>query len=444
MEITFKNEEGCKKSYGVSAPWAEVEPRFASVARTLRGKVRVPGFRHGHVPEEVLRSRFRKEIREEVLEQLLHDAAQAMVEQHGVKPVVEPYASAIHLEEGQPFTCELSAEETPVVPELDAAGVTLEIPRVEVEAGQVDQALEGLRQRAALMKPVEGPAQQGDYAVTTLQRKGQSKGVERFFAALPESDHPAEKALMGKQPGDVLELTVEGTEGEEAHGHEGHEHAHDHEDDHEGAERHLAPGHYVITVNKVVRREVPELNDDFAKDLGAESLDALRTKVHQDMEARLQADLQTMKEEKLVEALLAKAPFAVPPTLVERQLGHDLEELAEGLARQGVHPGKAGIDWDKMAESRRPMSERRVASYYLLESMAQRRGVEATEEDLKAYFDQKAAGTRVTAAQLRAHAEKEDQLGSIRTLIRHKKALDLLLSQASVTFTEGKSAAQEG
>jgi len=453
MEIKLKQSEGCKKTFEVSAPWAEVEPRFAAVARTIRGQARVPGFRPGHVPESVLRSRFRKEIREEVLEQFLKDAAQTMVKDHGLKPVVEPYAAAIQLEEGEPFTCELAAEEAPEVPEADSKGVTIEIPKLAVQDEQVERALEGLRQRAAVMKPVEGPAQEGDYAVTTLQRKGQSKGMERFFAALPQSDHPAEKALMGRRPGDVVEVTV--TEAAPGDDHEGHDHDdHDHESHghdhsghdhgHEGAERqHLAPGDYVITVNKVMRREVPDLNDDMAKDLGAENLASLRTKVRQDIEARLSADLGAMKEEKLLEALLAKTPFPVPPTLVERQLGHDLEELAEGLARQGVHPAKAGIDWDKMAESRRPIAERRVAGYYLMDAVAKRHGIEATEEDLKRYFEQKTAGTRVTAAQFRAHAEKEDQLDSVKTAIRHKKALDLLLSQASVTLAEGKSAAQE-
>jgi trigger factor len=434
MEITFKNEEGCRKVYDVSAPWEEIEPRYAAVARTLRSRAHIPGFRPGKAPETVLRSRYRKEIREEVLEHLLEDAAKAMVDQYKVEPVVEPYASAIHLEEGQPFTCELTAELAPLVPDADAVGLSIEVPRIEVTDKQVDDAVESLRQRAAVMRPLETPAEEGDYAVVMLHRKGQSKGVEKFFRALAASDQPIEKVLGGKKAGEEFDLAVaeeDGGEAKEEGHHEGHDHAH------------MASGEYTIKVTKVVRREVPEPNDDFAKDLGAESMDALKAKVRADMEARVNADLRGMKEDRLIEAMLEKHPLPVPPTLVERQLRRDLEEFAEGLAEQGLKLDQAGIDWEKMAVARRPIAERKVAAYYLLESVAKKQGLDATEADISAYFEGKTAGTKITAEQFRAHAEKEDQMGMVKTLITHNKAVDLLLSQASVTLTEGANTAQE-
>jgi trigger factor len=436
MEITFKNEEGCRKVYDVSAPWEEIEPRYATVAHTLRSRAHIPGFRPGKAPESVLRSRFRKEIREEVLEHLLEDAAKAMVEQHHLQPVVEPYASSIHLDEGQPFTCELTAEQAPEIPEVDAVGLAIEVPRIEVTDKQVDEAVESLRQRAAVMRPLETPAEEGDYAVVMLHRKGQSKGVEKFFRALAASDQAIEKVLGGKKAGDEFDLTVDEDEHDAAKedGNE-HDHAHDH--------AHMTPGEYTIKVTKVVRREVPEANDDLAKDLGAESFEVLKAKVREDMEARVQADLKGMKEDRLIEAILEKHSFSVPPTLVERQLRRDLEEFAEGLAGQGLKLDQAGIDWEKMAVARRPIAERKVAAYYLLESVAKRLGMEATEADISAYFEGKTAGTKITAEQFRAHTEKEDQMGMVKTLITHNKALDLLLSQASVTLTAGANTAQE-
>ena len=432
MEIKFKSEEGCRKSYEVSAPWEEVQPRFASVVRGLRGQIRVPGFRPGKAPDSVVLSRFKREIREEVLEHLLEDTAKSLVEKYALKPAVEPYATQIHLEEGEPFSCEIHAEEAPDVPPLDAKGVAVEIPRIDVSEEQVDKALESLRERAAVMKPVE-KAEEGDYAVVNVQRKGQAKGIERLFRAQPASDHPAEKALLGKAVGDTFDLSVPHEEGHERHDH-GPE---------EGGHVHLAPGEYAVAVSRLMRREVPALNDDLAKDLGADGLADLRSKVRQDIEARVQAEMRGIQEDRVVEALLARSPFPVPPTLVERQLRSDLEDLAEGLARQGLDLEKSGLDWEKMAESRRPLAQRKVSTYYLLSSVARNNGLEAADSEVNAYFEHKAAGTKTTAPQLRAHAEKEGQVDMVKTLIAHKKALDLLLSQASVTFTEGKAATPE-
>lgn len=433
MEITFKKEEGCRKSYDVTAPWEEVQPRFASVVRGLRGQIRVPGFRPGKAPDSVVHSRFKKEIREEVLEHLLEDAAKSLVEKFSLKPVVEPYATQIHLEEGEPFSCEIHAEEAPDVPALDAKGVEVEIPRIGVSDEQVEKAVESLRERAAVMKPVER-AEAGDFAVATVQRKGATKGIERLIRAQGEDGHPEEKALLGKAAGETFDLTVT----EEPAGEQDHAHAHD-----EGGHHHLAPGEYAVTVSRLMRRQVPDLNDDLAKDLGAESLQDLRAKVRQDIEARVQAEMRGIQEDRVIEALLARSPFPVPPTLVDRQLRSDIEDLAEGLARQGLDLEKSGLDWEKMAQSRRPLAERKVATYYLLSSVARSNGLEATDADVSAYFEQKAAGTKATASQLRAHAEKEGQIDMVKTLIAHKKALDLLLSQASVTFTEGKAATPE-
>ncbi len=435
MDITFKQEDGCQRLYDAVASWEEIAPRFSEVARTLRSQVRLPGFRAGKAPESMVRSRFRREIREEVLDHLLADAAKSMVEQYSLKPVVEPYAQDVHLEEGEAFRCTLAAEEAPQVPAVEAAGITIEVPKVEVSEEQVGRALESLRQRAAVMKPQDGPAEEGDFAVTTLQRKGQSKGQERFFCALAKSEHPAERVLVGAKPGDLLELSVP----QEDHGREeGHAHEHDH------GPGHLAPGEYTLNVVKVVRREVPELGDELAKDLGAESLDALKGQVRKDMEARFASEVRSIEEERLVGELIERHPFPAPPTLVDRQLRNDIEDLAEEMTRQGVDLEKAEMDWEEVAKSRRPIAERKVKAYYLFESVASARGLTVSDEEVDAYFERKAEGTRVTAAQLKSHAVKEKQIDMVQRLLLHQKALDLLLSQASVTFTEGKSATQEG
>lgn len=429
MEITLKSEEGCQRIYEVKAPWDEIAPRFDAVTRTLSSQVRMPGFRSGKAPVTMVRSRFKKEIREEVLEKLLQDSAKETLAKFAVDPVVEPYAAAVTLEDGKPFSAEISLEVAPEVPELSAAGISIECPRLEVSEEQIDRALEGIRERASFMKPLEGAAEEGDFAMVVLTRKGQAKGLERFFGALPKSDHPVEQALLGKKTGDEFELQVEAQAG------------------HEGCEdpnhRHLAPGEYSVKVQRVARREIPELNDDLAKDVGAENLEDLKAKMREDLAVRAQGEMRAHQENKLIEALAVKYPFPVPVTQVDRQVRSDLEDLAEGLSRQGLDVAKADIDWVKMADSRRPEAQKKVIAFYMLDAVARRRSLEASDAEVDEYLAHQAKGTRLSAEALKDQAVKDGRLDMVKAIIAHRKAADLLLSEASVTFTEGKAATQE-
>ncbi len=215
-----------------------------------------------------------------------------------------------------------------------------------------------------------------------MTRKGQSKAQEQFLGALSGSDHPAEKLLVGKNVGDQFELTVDGTPAEEGK-----------QKDETGkgfSHAHLAPGEYHFKVDKVVRREVPDLNDDFAKDLGADDLEALKAKVRQDIAARVAQEVKAIQEDHLIEALLEKYDIDAPATLVERQLREDIEEIAADMARQGVDLNNPNINWEEVAKARRVVAGRKVAAYYLLGEVARRAGIEATEEDVTAYFEARA------------------------------------------------------
>lgn len=430
MDITLKSEDGCQRTYDIKAPWDEMAPRFESVTRSLASQVRVPGFRSGKAPVAMVRSRFKKEIREEVLDKLLQEAAKATLDQFGLNPVVEPYAAAVALNDGEPFSAEVTVEVAPEVPEISAVGIHIECSKVEVSDDQVERALQGLREQSAVMTPVEGPAAEGDHAMVVLTRKGQTKGFEKFLTALPKSQHPVEVALAGKSAGEEFDLKVEAQEG--------------HESCEDPAHRHLAPGDYSVKVQKVARREIPELDDDLAKEVGAQDLKDLEAKVKAGLDARAKAEMRAQQEDKLIQALSAKYPFPVPATQVDRQVRGDLEDLAEDLARKGVEVTKAAIDWAKLAESRRPDATKKVVAFYMLDSVARRRSLAASEAEVDEYLAHDAQGARLSPEALREQAKKSGHLDMVKAILAHRKAADLLLSEASVTLTEGKAPTQEG
>lgn len=425
MEIAEKAREGCRRTFSVTMEWERVAPHYERVVKAVRGQARLPGFRPGKAPASLVKARFAPEIREEVLERILPEAAQETLKRFGLEPVVEPRAAQTRLEEGQPFTCELKVEVAPEFPEVTASGVEVTSPKPEVKEEQVEKVLTSLRERAAVMKPVEEAAE-GDYLVLSQRRAGLEKEQEVFHRALPESDHPVERVLTGKKAGEVFELEVPPPATEE-----------------EGKKAPLAPGRYSYTVTKVVRREVPPPSDDFAKDLGAENLEALKARIREDLLAQIQREVKGFQENRLLENLLEKYPVPLPPTLVERQLREDLKELVEEWEREGLGAMARKVDWKEIADSRRPLAERKVGAYFLLSQTAARKGLSATEGDLEAYFKELAAGSRLTPEALRARFVKEERLDEVRDLIARKKALNLLLGEASVRFVEGNPAPEE-
>lgn len=418
MESTLKEEKGCQKFYNVKWSWEEVEPHFHHALKEVRAHARIPGFRPGKAPDALLKAKFKKELHDEVIEHALPEMAMGLMKAHDLDPVVEPYAAAIEFQEGGPLSCDIVVELAPVVPAVNTDGLSITCHKLEANQEQVDRLIEGMRERAAVMKPVEDAASDKDYAVVQLRRASQSKGQEKFFQANGQSDHPVERALFGRKAGEKFEVHIaEPAAGEEK-------------------KSPLAPGDYVVEVTRLVRREVPELNDDFAKDTGAKDLADLKANVEASLKARAEAGMKAEQRDKAVELLLERHSFPIPPTLVDRQLREDLQKFAESLSEQGVDVEKADIHWDKMAESQRQVAEKKVRAYYLLDALCKQRGIAVTDGDLDTALEPQAKAARMTVEQLKARLAKEDALEGYRRSLAHGRAVDLLLSGASVTFEQ--------
>lgn len=442
MKASLKETKGCVRTFVVKAPWSEIQERHDEIIDKLRSGARLPGFRAGKAPAGLIKGRFKKEIREELIDGILPDAADAVFKLEEMDTVVQPAADKVQIAEGEDFSCEIVVQVAPEVEDCDAKDITIESPRGEVTDEQVAQVLENLRQKAAVIKPIEGEAGEGDYVSLTMTRAGGSKGQERILMASGSSEDPVGRQLPGKKPGDTFELAIEEPEGggAEKHDHDDHDHAHDH---HHHDHAKLAPGEYSFSVDKVMKREVPEISDDLAKDLGTDNLEDLKQKIREDLKKDVAGKIRQMKEDQLVEALLEKHPFDVPPGLVDRQLRSDLETFASHIASQGMDPAKAGINWQEAAESGKASAEKKVAAFFLLDKVAASNNMEAEKEDVDRYIEDMAAASGAEPGVVRAKYEKENAMESIRTTIRHRKAMDLLLSQASIKIMEEKAEKKE-
>ena len=191
---------------------------------------------------------------------------------------------------------------------------------------------------------------------------------------------------------------------------------------------------YKVKVKEVRRKVLPELDDEFAKDVGDfESLAALRDRVRADMQADAEHHAKQHVRSDLLKQLGQRISFELPSSLVDREIDRRLEEFARRLMDQNVDPRKAGIDWSQFREAQRDPARASVASALVLDEIARRENITVAAEDVDKEIEQFAARAGRTPAALRAQLEKEGGVSRLYAGLRREKAVDLALSRATIT-----------
>ena len=425
MKVEYIEETSVRKALSFEVEPELVQTEIDKRAKELARKVRLPGFRPGKTPLEVVKKRFRDEIMSEAAEAIVNKVVFDELEGRGLRPLAPPKVEEVSLEEGQPMKFKAVFETLPLVELPDWKGLEVKVKGASVSDEDVDKELEKLREQAARFDPVEEsrPTQAGDYVLLDLTWKpldgGKGGHDENALIEIGNAgNHPdMNKGLEGLTAGQTKELDV--AWGEDA-----------------------APSiagktvRYTVTLKGIKAKVVPAADDDFAKDLGefdslAQLRDKLRAQLQEAEERRIERDTRAG----LTEALIARAGFEVPESLVERHMTARTENLARGLAYQGIDPRKVGVNWNDYRESTREDSVRAARADILLDEIARREGVEVLEAEIDAELARIAERAGRAKEVVRAQMTKEGDLGALAARIREEKTLDLLKASASIELT---------
>ena len=416
-----------RKNLTVEIPTDIVESEIARVATRYGKQARLPGFRPGKVPPKVIRQRFRSQIMHDVAHQLIERAMEEALTERGVEPVGTPDIRDVVLEEGQPLTFKAEFDIVPAFDPGEFSSIEVRRSPVNIDDEAVDQALERLRERAARFEPVdEGTAvDDGHTVVVDLERqpfskegeagkKDQHEGVPVEIGAA--SNPPGFDAeLKGLTPGTTKSFRLR------------------YPDDYAAQELAGSEVAYTITVHGIRKRVVPPLDDEFAKDMGEfETLDALRVRVREDLEAEAREAAERQVRSDILKKLAERVPFPVPATLVDREVDRRVEDFARRLLEQRIDPRKTNIDWAAFREGQREPAQEAVASALVLDEIARREQLEATEADLDAEMQRYAEGSGLTVPAVRARLEQEGGLARIAAGLRREKALGHAMAQARI------------
>ncbi len=418
--------KSCVRELEVEIPADVVERETERVTKQLARVAQLPGFRPGKVPPQIVRRRFWEDIRGEVLHKLVPGALETAVRENKLTVVGEPEIRDLEFEPEKPLRFRASFEVLPEFELKDYKGLEVEPAKIELTDEDLEHELEALREQAATYEPVEGrAAEDGDTVLAKLTGVVTDSKEERQPIVL-------EQATINIGEENTLPAFSEGARGASA-GDQRQFNVTYPEDYREAslAGRTVA---FTAEIKKISRKKLPELNDEFARQAGEfASLEELRAKLRQRLEAAREAREKELTRQRLLEALVTLHDFPVPDALIERHLDNRLERRMRGLMAQGLDPRRMDVDWQRLRESGRDAAAQEARLYLLLDRVASAENIAASDDELSAEIARMAAGSRQTPEALRARLTKEGRLDSLRGAIRSEKVVDFLLSHARLT-----------
>jgi trigger factor len=421
MKTEFVDVSDTRKQLLVEIPSAIVDAEIDRVARDYGKAARIPGFRPGKVPAKVVRSRFRDQILHDVAHDLIPRAVDNALRERGVEPVDTPDIKNVLVEEGQPLKFTADFETVPAFDPGDYGALRLTRPAATVEESAVDGTLDRLRQRAARYEPVEGrPVEAGDTLVVDLVRESPGEAPDRHENVSIEIGGAAnppgfDDQLIGLSVGEAKRFPIE------------------YPADYTVKEMAGTTVNYTVTVKALKTRVVPALDDEFAKDLGDfESLEALRTRVREDLQRDAERNAERELRNDLLRQLAGRVSFEIPEALLDREVERRTEEFVRRLYEQGVDPRQANIDWQGFRDHQRDPAREAVASAIVLDEVARREQIGVEPAELDAEIERYAAATGRTPDAVRARLEKEGGISRLYMGLRREKAVDLVRSRATI------------
>ena len=411
--------EGCKHEIEITVPVDEITRETERVVANIQQKVKLPGFRPGKVPLNLIRTRFARQVREDVIENLLPKYFNKKVEEEELHVVGRPSVKDVDFKDGEPLRFKAAFEVAPEITLGEYRGVTTHYSEPSVADEDIQKRLEEIREQKAEYVNVDPrPAADGDYALVSLDSiHGVEKPVHQDDLQLLVGDEkslPAfTEALRGMSPEEEKEFDVTYPE--------------------DYGQEKLAGKtvRFHMKLKMIRTKELPELNDEFARDLGDyQTLDDLKETIRKAIFQEREQIAQGKAKDELIDHLVETHDFPIPDAYIDRQIEAQLEQQFHSLADRGIDPSKLNIDWGKLKDAQRPKAIHDVKASLLIEKIAEREAIVTTNDEVDREVQRIAKQGREPVAAVRKKLEKEGIIGRIAYQIRSNKTMSFLFEHA--------------
>ncbi len=425
MKISIEKLSSVQKKIAFEIPADQVQAGLEKAYRTYQNHVQLKGFRAGRVPRQVLERRFGEQIAAEVSSSLVEESLAKAIEEHELTIVTKPQIVPERLVAGNPFCYSAIVETRPEVKNVDCEGIEVEKVISSVEEKEVDESLARLAESLAQLHPVTDRDQVELEDVITLDyraaQNGQAipglEGKGRLVEMGKESLLPGfQERLISIQKGQTVEFSLplpQGTQEEDSD------------------QQKAGTADFRVTIHDIARKEVPLLDDEFAKDHGeCDTLEELRAKVRDNMEQMVERRAEGQMHEAVLGQMLNKNPFEVPPGLIREQA----QQLFVESGMQGQ--GKVAFDDPTIPEVIREdfsqRAKRQIETTLLLDALVEQLGVTSTEEEVDLKIEDFGAASVEHRQQIEALYADPTNRQMLKGRLLREKALQAVVEKAHI------------
>jgi trigger factor len=434
-KVTFevletKEKPGSVREFKLSVPWEEFDKRQTKMIKDLKKNVLIEGFRKGKAPERLIKIRYRKEMKQDVLDEIAPNIVDQILEKEGRDKSIDPVLTDSKVEEGHPLELVIDVETLPKmeIDKSDYTGMNISVKKSGINEKMVDASLMSIQRRNAVYQPKEdGHVEEEDGLVLHISVKDEQgmeiKDLHRHdeFVESPKTKLPKEiwNELLGKEKGAVVEVEIP------------------REEKNVRDEIISAKDKWKVEVVEIKKCVLPELDDEFAKDLGDfETLEDLRKKIRSDHEEHVENKAKLDAYDAILEKILEKKPFEAPASYVEYHKRGMIQNDLRQLKLWGVSLQDISLDEEKYLEKKEKDAVLSVKSKMILNEIVQAEKMEVTDEDLNAEIAEIAEKEGRKALAVRAKLEAEKKLDSFKDALISEKIKKYLLDNNNILYEE--------
>ena len=423
MKIDVKDVNSCQKVLTVDVPSEQVVEGFSHFYASAAKRAKIPGFRPGHAPPHVVALHFREEARQEVWKQLVSQSLKEAIHQEELPVIGYPQIENVQFDETH-LKYKAHLEMKPKVKIDKYAGLSVKRSPVVVPDSEIDESLSRLRQAHGKFQAVENRnAQLGDFLICDYRLEVGGKEMEKRegeWIEIRDKDYLEgfSKQLIGIKTGEARTVNITFPAGYRVKELEGKE------------------GHFLVTVREIKEKQLPALDDEFAKAASEHAtLDELKKTIHQDLEQHKKTEAEREVERALLDELIKKSKFDVPAPMVERRLKAMVEDAIQNLVHRGIKEEEAKKQKESFKKNFAQDAEKQVRLSFILDEIAKREGIKASESDLLARYQMLSERAHRPVEEVKAYYEASEE--------RKELALEQIVTEKTIQWVKDKAVIEE-
>jgi trigger factor len=421
MKVQVEELSPIEKKLSIEVDSARVAEELNRAYAAVGKQVKLPGFRQGKVPRRILEQKFREQVEDDVIQRVVQTAYMEAVREHNMDVVSQPQVTNSGLKPGAPFSFEARVEVKPKLEPKDYKELPLKKTEGAVDDAQVTEQLEKMRESAGRMEPItdRDVAASGDFAAVDY---------EATIEGQPFVGSKAEDVVVEIAPGELVDSNIAALEGVKVGDTKEIDYAFP--QDYRVEEVKGKTARFKLHLKGLKKKVVPELNEDFAKEVGSQTVDELRGKIKTDLERAQKNKAQVEERDAIYKALIERNGFEVPKAMVERAIDSMLEGAMRQMARSGLDVRNLGLDFMRLRDEMRERAVQEVKGTLLLEAIALKEGIQAGDEDIEKKIEELATEAGQPVANVRKYFKNPDDRFGLSLRLREEKTIEFLKAQA--------------